>query len=123
MLRTLALGLALLPSFASAAGDGDQFLTLPEYRKGLKELHGYFVKRGEDPTIVDRYISDLESAFPVTTLGEPVPVTRNVFGIFLKYQSAWARKTRDSKNPDVTPAERQHEVERARELKAAFKAR
>ena len=31
MLRSLALCLALLPSVASAAGDGDQFMTLPEY--------------------------------------------------------------------------------------------
>ena len=117
MLRLLALSLALLPSFASAEN-----LTLPEYRKGLKELRGHFVKRGEDPTIADRYIADLESAFPVA-LGERVPVTKTVFDAFLKYQAAWTRKTRDSKNPAVTPAQLQHENERAKDLKAAFKAR
>jgi tetratricopeptide (TPR) repeat protein len=119
MLRLLALALALLPALATAAGDEN--LTLPEYRKGLKELHGYFVKRGEDPTVADRYIADLETAFPIA-LGERVPVTKTVFDSFLKYQAAWTRKTRDSKNPAVTPEERGHEVERAGELKAAFKA-
>lgn len=119
MLRLLTLSLALLPALASAAVDEN--LTLPEYRKGLKELHGYFVKRGEDPTVADRYIADLETAFPIA-LGERVPVTKTVFDSFLKYQAAWTRKTRDSKNPAVTPEERGHEVARAGELKAAFKA-
>ncbi|MEQ1917867.1 MAG: tetratricopeptide repeat protein [Elusimicrobiota bacterium] len=119
MLRLLALILALLPALASATGD--EFLTLPEYRKGLKELRGYFVKRGEDPTVADRYVANLVAAFPVA-LGERIPVTRSVFDSFLKYQAAWARKTRDSKNPNVTPDERRHEVERAKDLKAAFKA-
>ncbi len=117
MLKTLAL--LLLPVFSLAA-DGEN-LTLPEYRKGLKELRGYFVKRGEDPTVADLYIADLESAFPVG-LGERVPVTHDAFGAFLKYQAAWTRKTRDSKNPAVTPDELRHEVARARELKASFKA-
>ncbi len=121
MLRILAVALLLLPAFAVAAGDDGAFMTLPEYRKGLKELRGYFVKRGEDETVANRYIADLETAFPVA-LGESVPVTKGVFGAFLRYQAAWTRKTRDSKNPAVTPVDLQHEVERARELKAAFKA-
>ncbi len=119
MIRLIALVLSLLPALASAAGD--EFLTLPEYRKGLKELRGYFVKRGEDPTVADRYVADLVSAFPVA-LGERIPVTRGVFDSFLKYQAAWARKTRDIKNPSVTPDERRHEAERAKDLKAAFKS-
>ncbi|MBI5245752.1 MAG: tetratricopeptide repeat protein [Elusimicrobia bacterium] len=118
MLRALALCLALLPA---RAGDGDQLLTLPEYRRGLKELRGYFEKRGEDPRIAERYVADLEAAFPVN-LGERVPVTREVFQAFLKYQAAWARKTRDGKNPHVAPGQHRHEVDRAVNLKAEFKA-
>lgn len=121
MFRLLALPLVFLPAFAAAAPAPDQQMTLPEYRKGLKELRGHFVKRDEDPAIAERYIADLETAFPVA-LGERVPVTHGVFESFLKYQAAWARKTRDGKNPDVTREELQHEIERADALKAAFKA-
>ena len=119
MLRALALCLAFLPAHA---GDGDQLMTLPEYRRGLKELRGYFEKRGEDPRIAERYVADLEAAFPVN-LGERVPVTRAVFQAFMKYQAAWARKTRDGKNPKVAPGQHAHEVDRAVNLKAEFKAK
>lgn len=110
-----------LPVAAPSAADRDQLMTLPEYRKGLKELRGHFEKRGEDPAVAERYVADLEGAFPVQ-LGEKVPVTKGTFEAFLKYQAAWARKTRDGKNPLVAPAQQGHEVDRARQLKAAFKS-
>lgn len=119
MIRLLVL--ALLPVLASAAStDRDALLTVPEYRRGLKELRGYFVKRNEDPAVADRYIANLENAFRLD-VGQPVPVTRGVFDDFMKYQAAWTRKTRDSKNPNVPAAQLEKEKDRAVALKAAFK--
>ncbi len=119
------LALLLLPALASAgpraASDPDRLLTLPEYRQGLKELRGHFVRRNEDPAVADKYVHALETAFQVE-LGENVPVTRGVFDLFLRYQAAWARKTRDSKNPKISREQLEHEVDRARQLKAAFKS-
>ena len=115
-MRSLLMLLALLPTIARG-----EFLTLPEYRKGLKELRGHFEKRGEDPRVAERYIAGLEAAFPVK-LGERVPVTRDAFAAFLRYQAAWARKTRDGKNPNISAAQLKHEVDRAARLKEEFKA-
>lgn len=119
-MRGLALLLVAASAFAQTA-DRDRLMTLPEYRKGLKELRAHFEKRNEDPRVAEVYIRDLETAFPVK-LGENVPVTKGVFDAFMRYQAAWARKTRDSKNANVAVKDLTHEFDRAKELKAAFKA-
>lgn len=119
----LRLALLLLPILASAApADRDALLTVPEYRAGLKQLRGYFVKRNEDPAVADRYIANLENAFRLD-VGQPVPVTRGVFDDFMRYQAAWTRKTRDSKNPNVPAVQLEKERDRAVALKAEFKAK
>ncbi len=117
----VCLTLALIcPAARARTPERDQLLTVPEYKNGLKELRLHFVKRDEDPAVADQYIRSLENAFPAG-LGQPVPVTRGVFDAFLKYQAAWTRKTRDRKNPNVSVEELNKEIERAEELKEAFR--
>ncbi|UPT73255.1 MAG: hypothetical protein M0D55_15395 [Elusimicrobiota bacterium] len=73
--------LLLLLACPLKAADQDYLLTVPEYKRGLQELRGYFVKRNEDPAVAELYIKNLENAFPAE-LGRPVPVTRGVFQDF-----------------------------------------
>lgn len=128
----IALFFALLPAFALAAGDaasgvagkpaaadGAQAMTQEQYRQGLEKLRGYLEKHGEDPSVAEQFIGDLANAFPEPS--QRVPVTRDVFEIFLKSQAAWARKTRDSKNEGVSPPQLQHEIARSKQLRTQFR--
>ncbi len=123
--------LALLPLFASGApdagiagkalpGEGGKEITAGEYRQGLVKLRGYLEKRGEDSAAAEGFILAMELAFPGAP-SERVPVTKDVFSAFLRYQAAWARKTRDSKNPNVTENQLKEEVSRATRLKEIFR--
>jgi len=128
MLRgSFAVVLACLPLLASAGNPpvkgrtgGDQELTAAEYHSGLKTLRGYLEKRGEHAEAAERFISVLARALPPSE-GQRVPVTHDVFAAFLRYQAAWARKTRDSKNPRISPAQLREETARAAELKERFR--
>lgn len=125
----LAAVLALLPLPASSAGepagrplagDGAQELTAAQYHAGLTTLRGYLEKRGENSEAAERFISVMATSLPASE-GRRVPVTREVFAAFLRYQAAWARKTRDRKNPKVTPGRLREETARAAELKERFR--
>lgn len=122
---------ALLPLLATAgpdaglagkrvAGEGDRELTAGQYRLGLNTLRRYLEKRGEDSAAAERFILNMERAFPGAD-SERVPVTKDVFAAFLRYQAAWARKTRDSKNPNVTAIQLEQERLRATRLKEIFR--
>lgn len=131
MFRALiAVSLALLPFLALAAGepagkapagDGAQEMTAAQYHAGLQTLRGYLEKRGEDSEAAERFIAIMASALPASQ-GQRVPVTHDVFAAFLRYEAAWARKTRDGKNPKVTPEQRQQEADRAAELKERLRS-
>lgn len=120
--------LALFPFLASAGepagraagGVGAQELTAAQYHAGLKTLRGYLEKRGLDAEAADRFIAVMGTALPASE-GERVPVTHDVFAAFLRYEAAWARKTRDGKNEKVTPEQHRAEVARAAELKEKFR--
>ncbi|MDD5304023.1 MAG: hypothetical protein PHS14_13060 [Elusimicrobia bacterium] len=119
----IAVCLALLPAFASAAGEprsGEQELTAAQYHAGLKTLRGYLEKRDLEPDAAERFIAVMATALPPSE-GVRVPVTHDVFSSFLRYQAAWARKTRDAKNASVTPAQLQVERARAIRLKEEFR--
>lgn len=120
----MAVSLAVLPLLAAAEPAsrpaGSQELTAAEYHAGLKTLRGYFEKRGEDPEAAERFIAVMATALPSAD-GRRVPVTHDVFAAFLRYEAAWTRKTRDSKNGNVSPAQHREEVERAAKLKEAFR--
>ncbi len=120
---TLAACLALLPALAPAAGEprsGDQELTAAQYHSGLKTLRGYLEKRDLEPEAAERFIAVMASALPPSE-GQRVPVTQDVFASFLRYQAAWARKTRDAKNPTVGPDQLAMEFARAVRLKEEFR--
>jgi tetratricopeptide (TPR) repeat protein len=119
----LAAALALLPVLAAAAGNrpaGDEQLSAAQYHAGLKTLRGYLEKRDLEPDAAERFIAVMATALPPSE-GSRVPVTHDVFSSFMRYQAAWARKTRDSKNAKVTPAQLQDEVARAVRLKEEFR--
>lgn len=127
MLRALlAAALVVLPPAAfpagpaAPAGDGAVELTAAEYHDGLKTLRGYLEKRGLEAEAAERFIAVMATALPASK-GERVPVTRAVFAAFLRYEAAWARKTRDGKNPKVTAAQHEGEARRADELKERFR--
>jgi tetratricopeptide (TPR) repeat protein len=115
----IAVCFALLPAVVSAAGAEVRELTAEQYRQGLEMLRGRLEKRGEDAASAERFVDDMESAFRGSD--GRVLVTRAVFAAFLDYEAAWVRKTRDSKNERVTPAQLQHEIERAAQLKEQFR--
>ncbi len=126
---SIAVSLAFLPLLVSAAGgpagkvpagDGAQEMTAAQYHAGLQTLRGYLEKRGEDTEAAERFVAVMATALPASK-GERVPVTHDVFAAFLRYEAAWARKTRDGKNPKVTPAQRQQESARAADLKERFR--
>ncbi|MBI2787826.1 MAG: hypothetical protein HYX59_04015 [Elusimicrobia bacterium] len=119
----LAVSLALLPTLAPAAGEpraGDQELTAAQYHAGLKTLRGYLEKRDLEPEAAERFIAVMATALPPSE-GQRVPVTQDVFASFLRYQAAWARKTRDAKNPKVSPEQLALEAARAVRLKEEFR--
>lgn len=119
----LAVCLSFLPALAPAAGEprsGDQELTAAQYHAGLKTLRGYLEKRDLEPDAAERFIAVMATALPASE-GQRVPVTQDVFASFLRYQAAWARKTRDAKNPKVTPAQLAMEAGRAVRLKEEFR--
>lgn len=119
----LAAGLLLLPASATAAGKdaaGNEELTASEYHSGLKTLRGYLEKRGLKPDAAERFISVMARTLPPSE-GRRVAVTRDVFASFLRYQAAWARKTRDGKHAAVPPDKLREEVERAARLKEEFR--
>lgn len=95
-------------------------MTAAEYHAGLKTLRGYLEKRGLKPDAAERFISVMAASLPPSE-GRRVAVTRDVFAAFLRYQAAWARKTRDGKHAAVTPEKLQDEVERAFRLKEEFR--
>ena len=128
--RPLAVALLLLPLSLAAAPAGrpadkalaaSQPLSEQEYRQGLETLRTFLVKRGEEADFAGTFIDDLERA-GVRRDGRGILVTRGVFASFIKYETAWARKTRDGKNELVSAAQRRHEVERAETLKEQFKS-
>jgi len=89
----LAVSFALLATFAPAAGtsaSGDEQLTAAQYHAGLKTLRGYLEKRGLEEDAAERFIAVMATALPPSE-GQRVPVTRDVFAAFLRYQAAWAR--------------------------------
>ncbi|MCR4294540.1 MAG: hypothetical protein NUW21_03325, partial [Elusimicrobia bacterium] len=119
----LAAGLLLLPASAPAAGKaaaGDEELTAAEYHAGLKTLRGYLEKRGLKPDAAERFIAVMATALPPSE-GRRVAVTRGVVASFLRYQAAWARKTRDGKHAAVPPERLREEVARALRLKEEFR--
>ena len=119
----LAVCLSFLPALAPAAGEprsGDQELTAAQYHAGLKTLRGYLEKRDLEPEAAERFIAVMATALPPSE-GRRVPVTQDVFASFLRYQAAWARKTRDAKNPKVSPAQLAMESARAVRLKEEFR--
>jgi len=126
----LAVFLAALPLLASAAGEpaskaatrGAQELTAAEYHTGLKTLRGYLEKRGLSPEAAERFIAVMATALPASA-GQRVPVTHDVFAAFLRYEAAWARKTRDGKNARVSPEQREIENARAARLKEEFRTK
>lgn len=99
----------------------DEELPAAEYHAGLKTLRGYLEKRGLKPDAAERFVSFMASALPPSDEGRRVAVTRDVFAAFLRYQAAWARKTRDGKHAAVTPEKLQDEVARAFRLKEEFR--
>ena len=118
----LALPAAAKPAAAPAgrpAENGNEPVDEQQYRQGLEQLRGYLEKRDEDPVFVARFIDDLETRFQGPD-GKRVPVTRDAFAAFLKYEAAWARKTRDAKNPNVSPDQLAHEKRLADELRQRF---
>jgi tetratricopeptide (TPR) repeat protein len=120
---TLAVCLVFLPALAPAAGEprsGDQELTAAQYHAGLKTLRGYLEKRDLEPDAAERFIAVMATALPPSE-GQRVPVTHDVFSAFLRYQAAWARKTRDRKNARVSPAQLAEEAARAVRLKEEFR--
>jgi tetratricopeptide (TPR) repeat protein len=104
----------------AVTGDGAQEMTAEQYRLGLNTLRGYLEKRGEDSASAERFITDMTNALPGAA-GTRVPVSRDVFAAFLRYEAAWARKTRDGKNPNVTDIQRAQESARAEQLKLLFR--
>lgn len=119
----LSVTLVLLPALAAAQGGpraGDEELTAAEYHAGLKTLRGYLEKRGLKPDAAERFVSVMARALPPSE-GRRVAVTRDVFAAFLRYQAAWARKTRDGKHAAVTPEKLRDEIERAIRLKEEFR--
>lgn len=119
----IAVLLALLPASAPAGGTaraGDEELTAAQYHAGLKTLRGYLEKRDLEPEAAERFIAVMATALPPSE-GQRVPVTHDVFAAFLRYQAAWARKTRDAKNAAVGPAQLQAETARAVRLKEEFR--
>jgi tetratricopeptide (TPR) repeat protein len=118
----IAVCLALPAAFAPAAGGpaGEQELTAAQYHAGLKTLRGYLEKRDLEPDAAERFIAVMATALPPSE-GVRVPVTHDVFSSFLRYQAAWARKTRDAKNANVTAAQLQVEIGRADRLKEEFR--
>lgn len=121
MLHALLAAALLLPAprLAFAAG-GSEEMTAAQYHAGLKTLRGYMEKRGEHTEAAERFIAVMDRSLPPSE-GDRVPVTHDVFAAFTRYQAAWARKTRDSKNPRITPAQLEKERERAAELKERFR--
>jgi tetratricopeptide (TPR) repeat protein len=127
MTIVLSAALALLPVLASAAGEpavktaeGARNLTAAEYHAGLKTLRGYLLKRGLDAEAAERFVAVMGASLPAAP-GQRVDVTRDVFEAFLRYEAAWARKTRDGKNSNVSAALRAEEVARAGALKEKFR--
>jgi tetratricopeptide (TPR) repeat protein len=84
-------------------------------------LRGYLEKRDEREDASRRFVAVLAQALPPVDDGRRVAVTRGVFDAFLRYQAAWARKTRDRKNPGVTPRQVEAESARASALKEEFR--
>ena len=105
---------------AAGAPAGEQELTAAQYHGGLKMLRGYLEKRDLEPDAAERFIAVMATALPPSE-GVRVPVTHDVFSAFLRYQAAWARKTRDAKNANVTAAQLQVEIGRAVRLKEEFR--
>jgi len=127
MKLALAALLSLLPAQAMAAGEpagktaeGAQNLTAAEYHKGLRTLRGYLEKRGLDAEASERFVAVMAAELPAAPGGR-VDVTRDVFAAFLRYEAAWARKTRDGKNAKISPARRAEENARADRLKEKFR--
>jgi tetratricopeptide (TPR) repeat protein len=123
-----ALGLAFLPTpgRAAPAGDGsmpasgqlaNQELTDDQLQQGLAQLKNHLLKRGEDEQYINIFINDIQKSFADPDGNGVIPVTRQVFDTFIKYEVAWARKTRDSKNPDISSDQLQREAQKAASLK------
>lgn len=129
MLRVLLAAFLASSGLASAAGepagksagDGVEELTAAEYHEGLKTLHGYLEKRGLSPEAAGRFIYVMANSLPASSDGRKVAVTRDVFSAFLRYEAAWARKTRDGKNAKVSPEQVAREAARAVVLKERFR--
>ena len=131
MSRLLALALALASSAHAApppATSGVQgrptpqpALTEEQFLQGLARLRKYLEDRGEDPAAVQAFTADIQrQTLKQEREGRPFPVARDAFEAFLKYEAAWARKTRDAKNPQVSPEQEAKEKARAAALKKAF---
>ncbi len=116
VIAALAVSCALAFADAPASVPGsaapiDQTLTADDYQKGLQTLSKYLQSRGENQQDIDRFVGDLLKA---------PPPTRDVLAGFLKYEQAWARKTRDAKNPQVKPDQLAHENQLYAQLKNQF---
>ncbi len=91
-----------------------------QVRDGLSLLRKYLATRGEEPAVADDFVDDLQRKLLGPNGDRRDPVTRGTFDAFMKFETAWARKTRDSKNQQVTAAELEHERLRSDKLKQAF---
>ena len=100
----------------------NQELTEDQLQQGLAQLKKHLLERGEEGQFVDLFINDIQKAFADPDENGRIPVTRKVFDAFIKYEVAWASKTRDSKNPSVSNDQLQREVTRAGALKKEFQA-
>ena len=130
VLAVIAALLCLAHRPAAARGSGGavpgpaagQQMTEDQLRQGLAQLKSHLEKRGEDEQFVTLFINDIQKAFSDPDANGYIPVTRQVFDAFIKYEVAWASKTRDSKNPNISPEQLQREVQRAEALKKEFQA-
>ncbi|HBT61146.1 MAG TPA: hypothetical protein DEB40_05325, partial [Elusimicrobia bacterium] len=99
-----------------------QEMTEDQFRQGLAQLKKYLERRGEDERFLDIFINSIQNAFADPDGDGRIAVARPVFDAFIRYEVAWARKTRDGKNPNVSREQLRREVKKADRLKMEFRA-
>jgi tetratricopeptide (TPR) repeat protein len=131
-----ALALALLPASGFAAPTdtpnnggvvvpgsmAGQELTEDQLQQGLSQLKTHLLRRGEEQQYVNLFIGDINKVSADADSSGLVPVTRQVFDSFIKYEVAWASKVRDSVNPGFPSDQLRHETDRADALKKVFQS-
>jgi tetratricopeptide (TPR) repeat protein len=128
-----ALAWACLPAASKAAPTGiggvvapgslaNQELTEDQLQQGLTQLKTHLLRRGEEQQYVDLFANDIQKISADADSNGLVPVTRQVFDAFIKYEVAWASKVRDSLNPSFPSDQLQRETNWADALKKEFQS-